>query len=324
VGHIGAAVAALPEEGALGALVVCLARGSEELALLGRYADADAMLARARSLAGSPPVITDDALAVLHEARALRAIQAGDLVGGLIGFEAALTAFEQGGDRRNACTTRTNASYVRVELGDPGGAEVTLGAALADAERMGLREVVHLVKHNLGYALAHVGRLEEALRHEREALEGFRSLGNLRIEGLSQAYLARIALLSGDAVAAEREARAAAALLEVAPPLRACALALLARALLSQGRAGEALPPAEEAHAELQRAGTLEEGEALVRLVYAEALEAAGRLRDAGEARASARTWLLERAARISDPAWRERFLTQVPDHAAILATAPC
>ena len=106
---------------------------------------------------------------------------------------------------------------------------------------------------------------------------------------------------------------------QVAPSLRATALALLARSRLAQGRAGDALGPAEEAFAQLEAAGSVEEGEALVRLAHAEALEAAGRRGEALAARAAARARLLERAARLRDPGLRERFLTQVPDHAATL-----
>jgi hypothetical protein len=37
---------------------------------------------------------------------------------------------------------------------------------------------------------------------------------------------------------------------------------------------------------------------------------------------AAAREHLLSRAAKISDPVWRERFLTQVPNNARTLALA--
>ncbi len=50
------------------------------------------------------------------------------------------------------------------------------------------------------------------------------------------------------------------------------------------------------------------------------ALSWGGRGAEAREALAVARARLLARAARISDPVWRERFLTQVADNAATLA----
>lgn len=58
-----------------------------------------------------------------------------------------------------------------------------------------------------------------------------------------------------------------------------------------------------------------------MRLVYAEALEANGMEADCAAVIAAARERLLERAGKISDPVWRERFLT-VPDNQKTLAMA--
>ncbi len=99
------------------------------------------------------------------------------------------------------------------------------------------------------------------------------------------------------------------------------AIAARARALLELGRAGEALAATTEALSLLESGRRDEEG-FLVRLVHAEALAAAGQRAEAKGAIALARNGLLVRAGRISDPAWRERFLSDVPDHARILALA--
>lgn len=107
-----------------------------------------------------------------------------------------------------------------------------------------------------------------------------------------------------------------------APPLRAGALATLARALLSSGRAASALPIAREAFAQLESLGSLEEGESLVRLVHAEALNASGDEGGFRRAIAAAHEQLLARAAKISDPTWRARFLSSVPDNARIIELA--
>jgi hypothetical protein len=143
------------------------------------------------------------------------------------------------------------------------------------------------------------------------------------MEGVARTYLAKIALLSGDPQAAEREARAAAAALQVAPPLRAAAVAVVAQALLALDRPEQALPAAAEAFAELEALGTLEEGESLVRLAYAESLAAAGDGAAAALALSRAHASLLGRAAKISDPGRRERFLTGVPENARILSLVP-
>jgi hypothetical protein len=89
--------------------------------------------------------------------------------------------------------------------------------------------------------------------------------------------------------------------------------------MLEQDRAAEALPVAREAHAILEELGEIEEGEAMVRVVYAEALRATGARREFEQIARAARDRLLDRADKISDAAWRERFLTAVPDNARTL-----
>ena len=135
-------------------------------------------------------------------------------------------------------------------------------------------------------------------------------------------YLAEIAVLSRDLDAAETDARAAVTALEVAPPLRAAALAVLARSLIGLDRAPEAVAAAGEAHAILESLGGIEEGESLVRLVYAEAFQASGDTAAFKAAIESARERVMVRAMKISDPAWRERFLNGVPDNVRTLELA--
>jgi predicted ATPase len=100
-------------------------------------------------------------------------------------------------------------------------------------------------------------------------------------------------------------------------------LGRLDAALLEQGRASEALAAASEAYSLLASLGSIEEGESLVRLLYAEALAAAGRASDFAKAITEARDRLLARATKISDPGWRERFLTSVSENARTLSLAP-
>jgi tetratricopeptide (TPR) repeat protein len=319
LGWVAPAVAARPELGALGAQVSCLAWIGTHLIFGGRYDDADAVLAELTRAAGDLRGIEPQAVAGLHGVRAIRATVRGDLGAGLDGFRAALTAFEQTGDQRNAAAVRSNLGFVLGELGDFAGAEEALRGALSAAERMGLHDLTTASLHNLGRVVAHLGRIEEARALERRALDAYTEQRDPRMAGSARAYLAQIALLAGDFAEAEQEARAAAEALRVAPPLRAGALSVLARALLAQGRAAEALVCAREAFSQLETLGSLEEGESMVRLAYAEALAALGAERSAAAA-SGARARLLERAARISDPAWREQFLRSVPENARTLA----
>jgi tetratricopeptide (TPR) repeat protein len=222
------------------------------------------------------------------------------------------------------CVQLSVLGFVYAEIGEFARAEPVLREAVAGADRMGLSVIGAVARQNLGYVLAategeSVGRLEDARRFVERAAESFAALRNGRLAGGARAYLARIALLAGDAARAAREATGALELLAEAPTLRPMALAELARALLAQGRTTEAMERASEAAELVRSLGAVEEGEALVALVYAEALGAAGRMDEAHSAIRAARDRLLERARKISREAWREGFLSRVAIHAETL-----
>ncbi len=99
---------------------------------------------------------------------------------------------------------------------------------------------------------------------------------DVRITGSCRAYLAGISLRGGDLDGAEAEARRAVDLLAGTKPLAPGARATLAAVLLARGRPAEAWQEARRAHGDLEAQGQIEEGEAAVRLVYAEALAATG------------------------------------------------
>ncbi|WP_441293083.1 protein kinase domain-containing protein [Sorangium sp. KYC3313] len=315
------AVVAPGLEGAGSARSTCLCAGASTLAFAGRPAVVDALVTAVERALRDGSATGAEVVAGLHQARAFRAMSGGDPGACVTGLEAALVAFEQVGDRRNACITRANLGYSYGELGDFGGAEAALRSVLAATERMGLHEVAAAAQASLGQVLAYCGKLAEARAVEEAALASSQRLGDPRAEVVSRSYLAKIALLAGDFAGAEREAQLAEAL-ESASPLRVAATAIRARALIGLGRAAEALAAAGEALAALESLGGLEEGESMIRLVYAEALMANGNIDEASAAIASARNKLLERAAKIGDPSWRDRFLYIVSDNARTLSFA--
>ncbi|HEX7600392.1 MAG TPA: hypothetical protein VF316_02260, partial [Polyangiaceae bacterium] len=79
---------------------------------------------------------------------------------------------------------------------------------------------------------------------------------------------------------------------------------------------------AREAHELLVSLGGIDEGESLVRLVWAEALFADGQETSARAAIADAAHRLEGRAARMTNPAVKEAFLTQIPENAMTLELA--
>jgi ATP/maltotriose-dependent transcriptional regulator MalT len=118
---------------------------------------------------------------------------------------------------------------------------------------------------------------------------------------------------------AEEEARRSVDLCSAQPPSRALALSVLARLHLHRGRVREAHEAAQAAMELLRRLGGVEEGEAFIRLVFAEARAAHGGIEAAREAIAEAAARLRARAAKIERPAWRKSFLEGVFENARTL-----
>ncbi len=321
VGLVGETVCA-PDPTARNAQVICLSWAANYLVFGGRTEAADALILRIAGLAGDFAQIEPQALGLVHQVRAARASAAGDLGRCLGGLESALQAFEQAGDLRNACAVRTNLGYLYCELGDFQRAEGALRQASAASDRMGLYDLTAAVLQNLGRVLGQRGELAEAERLEREAIDDFARQGDPRMEGAARTYLAEILIAAGDYAGAEREAAAAIATLAGAPSLQVAALGVSSRARLGCGDAEGALAAGRAGHEALERLGEIEEGESMVRLAFAEALEQTGARDDARRALSVAHTRLLARAERIEEPAWRNRFLHDVPVNARILALA--
>ncbi|WP_437316637.1 serine/threonine-protein kinase [Sorangium sp. So ce385] len=302
------------------AQVAAVAWAAALLFLSGRYPDAGSLMARvervAERFAGDAPIA--GAIAWSRAAAAL--FVEGDLNRHRARLEEAIACFDRCGDLRGACGQRANAGFACNELGAYGEAAALLRASLADAERMGLRNIAASARQNLGVALWRLGELEEARAVQAEAVGSFAAMREPRMEGASRAYLAGVLLAAGDLAGAEEEARRAVGMLEVARPLLPHALATLADVLLAAGRRGEALAEARRAAEIMKEIGQLEEGEALVRAVFAEALWAAGDREGARAALAEAEARLGERAGKIADPAWRASFVERVPEHARTAA----
>jgi tetratricopeptide (TPR) repeat protein/tRNA A-37 threonylcarbamoyl transferase component Bud32 len=301
---------------------IAATRLAEQLIIHARLDRADVLLARlATSLDAPSPAVAGR----IHAARALRARYGGDAGGNLAEIERAAACFDAAGDRRNACVRRERLGYAHLELGAHELAERTLRDAMATAQQLGLRNVVATARHNLGLVLSRLGRHAEARAMEEEAVIGFRTSRNRRMEGASLEYLALILLDAGQPADAEIAARQALAVASIPPALplnQAESWSILARALLARGKPEEAVEWATAGADALDRLGGIDDGEAIIRLTHAEALAAAGRADDARAALARARARLLERAARFTDPLLRASFLERVPENARTLALA--
>lgn len=302
--------------------VAAVTRLAEQLLITGRVALADDLLALVDRRAASFDAENPGIVARVRSAQALRALFAGDVGTNRDLVREAAARFADAGDLRNECIKRERVGYSTMELGAYADSQVILQGALATAERLGLANVAATARHNLGLALGRLGRFEEASRMERAAVEAFARSGNRRMEGASCEYLALIHLEAGDAAEAEVQARRALALARdpvLLPLNEAESLAILARALIAQGRVDEALGAAEAGLEGLERLGGIDDGEAIIRLAWAEALTAAGRADEAEAAFEAARARLRRRAERIKDPSARRSFLEHVPENARTL-----
>ena len=246
----------------------------------------------------------------------------GDMGACVLLMESAGRHFVAAGDLRQACVEDGYVGYGYLDLGVFGDAERVLRECIGRATRLGLPHVVASAGHNLGMACTMQGKLDEARELLRAAVATFGALGDNRLECASLRYLAVALALSGDLEGAEEATRRSLASVESGGPSRAAALAAHASILLLRGKATEALALAEQAHAIIVELGSLDTEDALVRLTYAEALGATGNVEAAREAVADAKDELLRRAAKISNPTWRESFLEKVRDHARTFALA--
>jgi eukaryotic-like serine/threonine-protein kinase len=303
--------------------IIAATRLAEQLIITGDPERADVILAQLGRR--DPQSLGPGIAGRLLTARALRLRFAGDAGAALDLAHEGVRAFERAGDVRNVCFQRGRIGYALLEVGEHDGAETELSDVVTRCDRMGLGNVAATARHNLGLVLARKGRTDEARTVETAAAEAFRSSGNRRMEGASLEYLALIELAAEDLPAAENAARGALAVAAAWPPLplnHAESLAILSRTLLAQGRFDEALRAASDGLDELRRLGGIDDGEAIIRLTYAEALWATGDREGAREAILAARQRLEERARRISDLALRESFLERVPENAATLRLA--
>ena len=308
--------------GAEASYAIALARAAMTLQLsAGRQALAEVLLARAEEAApwaGGDPAVDGQVL----WARSLRVLAAGNVTGFLELVQASRASLSLAGDLRSDCIQALNAGHGYLELGAHEEAARILDEARRGAERMGLGGARSYAGLNLGLALLGQGRIDEARTTAEEALAEFRAQADRPMEAIARTYLAMILARGGDREAAAVEALAVAGDGGTTPAVRAYARALVADVRLAEARSAEALAEARTAMEILGGLEGIEEGEALIRVVHAEALAATGDGDGARAAIGEARDRLLARAARVVDPALRESLLSRVPENARTLALA--
>ena len=270
-----------------------------------------------RALAGAHPALP----ARYSRSHAVCAMASGDIVGFLASTREAAERFATVGDRRNELAQRGNVVYALLELGEYDEAAREGAAVVAEAQALGLRNVVALAKQNAGYALVKSGAEVAGLPLLREALAEFEAQGHARMAGGTHIYLASAHFGAGRDDDALREIDEALAALSSTPPLRAYALAVRARIDVQRGDLARAEHGAQEAMRILDSLGGIDSGETDVYLAAAEAKLAAGDENGARPILKRGRERLDARASRL-DEARRVTFLGKVATNAELTKLA--
>jgi eukaryotic-like serine/threonine-protein kinase len=303
-----------------GAQLAALCPGTAQLLQAGRVEHAMRLFGALESIARRTPIDVASR-ARLEQLRGFVLMHRGEPWLAMGCYALARDSFRELGSPRNVAIEQINFATAAIDLGAFEQARAELDQALFAADLLGLATVRAFAQLNLGRVLASEGRLDEAERAQAAALEIGMSDKSPRTTGAARVHLARIALARGDGALAEAEARAAADLLQVAPPLRVGALATLAESLLLQGAVADAAAPAREALA-LAKAGHNELFDALARLTWVAVARASGDEAGGVAELAEAVDAISSRAARIADVELRRSFLERVEEHAATLALA--
>jgi eukaryotic-like serine/threonine-protein kinase len=302
--------------------LIQLAHNVPLLGRAGRYDLMDTTVERLDAYIADHPEIDPPLVALTHYARAGREAHHGRV--GRVAHELtrAIESFEQSGDVLNACLAGAILAYQELQIGRYASCIHRVQSILTAAERLGIDALVVNLTENHGRALLALGQLDEAEALMRRSLAVYESRDSHLGRGLMHVYLALVAIERGESEAARDLADRAVDFLATQPPFHAYALAVRSWAARLLGRTLEALEDARRAREILRSLGHVEEGDALIRLEWAEALHAAGDAAGAREAIRSARDDLMERARSIDDPEVRQGFLTGVPENASTLARA--
>ncbi|MFT3769807.1 MAG: AAA family ATPase [Minicystis sp.] len=320
---LGAVMAAEPAPGAVTAQAQALAIGVLVLCLAAQYPMAAGALARLEAVVAATGADTPVARGWVWLARTfLAAWGEGDPWSALDHARAARERFAEARDAPHAGLALAFVAMAEWSLGLYEDAERDLRTLPVHGADNLLTAVATIY---LSALLTDLGRADEARALLRDRIEAgrARATGRSDLREAEQRWLLGVAHQhAGDLDAADSELAAALDPLLVTPSRWQLAAANLASVRLLRGRVDEALDLARGAMAAFVAQGGFGLRGALVRLVHAEVLEAAGDRDAAHAALREARAELLARAARIPDPEVRAAFLTRVPENTRTLALA--
>ena len=315
------AVAVARAAGSPDVLATALAREAWTLLYGGKVDDAAVCIDEAtRCLPQARP----ETAALVEAWRAQLATARGDLAARRSAFERAIALYRDVGDVRRAAAAECNLADTYNRFGAYAEAEAKLRESVEGCRRVGNRVMEGFAFANLGYALTMLDRIDDALEAFASGERVARSAGQARLAIAVRVYRGRALLRCRppDEVVREAEAAADEARRGGMPALCVSALAVAAQAHLAAGNAHDALALSRRAMQLRDELGTLEEDEAEVFLTHAQALLASGRIDEARSVLTLGKKRLDALAARIEDPEWRGRFLSNVAAHRDLIALA--
>jgi class 3 adenylate cyclase/tetratricopeptide (TPR) repeat protein len=176
-------------------------------------------------------------------------------------YERSRTARQRIGDVVGAATTANNIAEILSDQGRIEAAEVLLREVRETCDAAGSRLMTAVADANLGRAAARTARFDDARELLTRALEALREIEASSFVVETQARLAEVAMMSGDADEALAAADAAFSITDAtaAPNVKALMHRVRATALLKKGRAEEAARELEESLATARAAETLYE-----------------------------------------------------------------
>ena len=244
-------------------------------------------------------------------------------------FCKAARGFEEAGDRRQAARQRNNQGCALNALGAFEEARDVFEQANAIVQKLGTAYGAAIIGHNLALAVSHLGELDRGRALCEEAIAVFSSADAPWFELGARIYLAQIYHRTGQTAEALAEARrgvdlASGHVVGHVVGERAPALATLSMPLLTLGRLDEALAASTAAmdHLEAQSDSTGSDRESLVRLAHGRALWANERQVEALETIDIGAARILQVAACVSTPRYRNSFVEREPFNVEVLRLA--
>ncbi len=244
----------------------------------------------------------------------------GDLSRSLAYCRRSLDLAREAGDERLINRTTSSVGLAYIDLGDMDTAEIYLREALQFAERSGERRQQAITYAHLGTVAIEQGDLETGETRFESALRMFREVQDTFREAYALSFLGELSLLREDPAAAEKHFRVARQRCQEigAHDFATIYLSYLAVAEAAMGKEAAALEHSRRVVAKAKREWPGAECPPEIYYNHFRVAEATRQWAAARSALEQAAQIIAGRAEHISDPAWRQKYLTGLRANRAI------